>query len=148
MVTDGHVASTVGAGDAPCDPSIVSCGYLTGDFFLPLFCHVCWGAEEHPEMSIRVFVVLKSRPSTHPAGRTSDPLSVPTRSPKVFGHELTAPDAFSCMTNGTQKGVTWSVLRRNRLRSSANALALRERLLISFPPPPRTRRYLRLQGIC
>ena len=65
---------------------------------------------------MRVFVVLMSRPSTHPTGKMSNPLSVQTCIPKVLSHELTAPDAFLYMANSARKGLSWSVLCRKRLR--------------------------------
>ena len=134
MVTDGRVASTVGAGDASCDPSIVPSDYLAGDFVLPIFRHVCWGAEEHPEVFYYGIRGVDVSPFYQSGWEDVGPPERPDTQSEVLVNELTAPDAFSYMTNSARKGVSWSVLRRKRLRSSANDPAFRERQLFSSPP--------------
>ena len=116
MLTDGHVASIVGVGGTPHAIHLLYLVMISLVTFSSHFFATSAGAPRNiPKYFIRVFLVLMSRPSTHSSGRMSDPLSVPTRSPKVLGHELTGPDAFSYMANSARKGVSWSVLRRLRL---------------------------------
>ena len=48
-----------------------------------------------PRYRMSGLVVLMSRPSSHPCGRSVESRSDPTLMPKVLGHEFSAPDPSS-----------------------------------------------------